>query len=323
MASKKKELKLTRRPDEHYEFPVSAWRWRSDDEFQENISPFTLRGVRNVRLSHRSQSLAQCAFELYRSLSRLTEALDRLRSMIAEGRSGINFPIANGAALEICCDGERLLLYQRRLGLSMDAYGFLHGKEAFERDGKPVSEMADFRALEQLVKDTDELVCGFYKAEKDGEDFLIKLIDMPIELAEDFYLARDCFSVGLDEIGLLLAGRALEGVVRRIMQDRHVLLQSRRGCDPASESDLNDIIEVARRLRWQKGKSRAFPSDAIQLLHWQREVRNAGAHPAVHRGYTDPRTLALAVVELAGQLWKVHQSKSRARLQTSVIVKDW
>jgi hypothetical protein len=305
------------------EFPASSWRWPSDKDFDENVHPFTLGGTRHVHFSHRSMSVAQCAREIFLAVDRLVESLKNLKAIIAGGKSAIDFSVAIGIALEICCDGERLLLHQSRLGQSMGAYGFLHGKDAFERDGKTGRDAANFHALRQLAKDTDVLLTAFYSMQEEGSEFLVPDLKMPPDLAMDFYLARDCFSVGLDDIGLLVAGRGLEGIVRRIIRDRRVQLQIKNSSGLASEADFADVVEVARRLRWRKDETRLFSSDTIQLLHWQRDIRNAGAHPGSRRQSKESRTVARAVLELCDHLWKIHTSNTRAQLKDLLIIKAW
>src|SRR5215471_17825609 len=45
---------------------------------------------------------------------------------------------------------------------------------------------------------------------------LVEGLSLPADLAADFRTARDLFSVGLDEVGGLIAGRGLKGVLRAI-----------------------------------------------------------------------------------------------------------
>jgi hypothetical protein len=56
-------------------------------------------------------------------------------------------------------------------------------------------------------------------------------------------LGRNLFSVGFGEIGLLVAGRGLEGVLRRVAQDGKIFMQPVKGKPrPANEVDFADLV---------------------------------------------------------------------------------
>jgi hypothetical protein len=74
----------------------------------------------------------------------------------------------------------------------------------------------------QLTKDIDGLREGYQRLVREDGQLLIDGLDLPEELTYDFRLARNVFSIGLDEVGLFVAGRGLEKVLRRIARDRKI-----------------------------------------------------------------------------------------------------
>src|SRR6185437_15810335 len=99
-------------------------------------------------------------------------------------------------------------------------------------------------------KDIDQMLSGYYALIQTDHSFLLGTLDLPDPLAADFRLARDLFSTGFDEIGLLVAGRGLEGVLRKIAAARKISLQTKKTA-PASEADSYDLIEVMYRVKWK------------------------------------------------------------------------
>lgn len=59
-----------------------------------------------------------------------------------------------------------------------------------------------------------------------------------IELEADFRLARNLFSIGFDEVGVLIAGRGLEGVLRKVAAMRKIELVVRGNATSVAEADL-------------------------------------------------------------------------------------
>src|SRR5262245_65585889 len=51
---------------------------------------------------------------------------------------------------------------------------------------------------------------------KAEDRFIVGVLDLPPSLESDFRTSRNLFSIGFDEVGLLIAGRRLEGVLRKI-----------------------------------------------------------------------------------------------------------
>src|SRR6185437_14073582 len=130
-------------------------------------------------------------------------------------------------------------------------------------------------------------------------------------------LARNLFSVGFDEVGLLIAGRGLEGVLLEIADVRKISIDVKGKISPAGEADIYDLIEAMFHVRWITNKNRLITQETKTLLHYLRILRNSGAHARTNRQVVSPREKAVVVAETANRLWNDVSSK-RARL-TSVI----
>lgn len=292
---------------------TSSWRWDSDEEFEEYVQPHAINPVRHVRHSYTILSLAQCARELYENLANLRQALEQFETLLEQEPTPDAMEQARTLAIEICHFGESVLVFQKRLVLDMHAYGFVHGKDAIPHAAHQTHRPPTLYDLRQLAEDTRELLDGFEEMARADADFLVSGLRLPDSLLRDFRLARDLFSVGLDEIGLLVAGRGLEGVVRAILAERRI---STPRAKPAAEAHLNEMIDILRQLRWKADKKPFLPRGAAEILHWLRETRNIGAHPQVDEGHPlgPPRELALLVTQAAQRLWQLHTSKRRRHL---------
>src|SRR5258708_10474247 len=104
--------------------------------------------------------------------------------------------------------------------------------------------------IHQLMSDIHELLNGYQEFVQAEDRYLVGSLDLPPSLESDFRLARNLFSVGFDEVGLLIAGRGLEGVLRKIADVRKITLEVKGKMSPASEADVYDLIEAMSRLRW-------------------------------------------------------------------------
>lgn len=300
-------------------FSASSIRWTSDKEFEGRVFPSAFRNNEHVRLSHRLYTLVAWLQEAEHEVRALYKVTDELRKL-SRSTSDLNEAVSKAA--EACIVGERLLLHNKRLALSEYAEEFLHIKDAFasENDNR---KRAGHWDLDHLLKGLDDLSRGLNVLQKGDEFFLTLELNLPKDLKSDFYTARDCFSVGLDEPGLFVAGRGLEGVFRRILRERKVTLQTGAKVKPAAEAEFHDVIEVARRLRWRKDGNLIFSQDTIQLLHWLRTIRNREAHPAASTRAADARTRATLVAETANSFWTLHSTYKRAQLKDTLIIKTW
>ena len=141
--------------------------------------------------------------------------------------------------IELVHAGEALLLHHKRLAVSRAAYGFLHQHDVLEH-WERYNEVRLSREIDQMVVDTHELLRGYRELLDTDERFLLEDLRLPDDLQADFRLARNLFSIGLDDVGLFMAGRGLEGVLRRIAAKRKIVLESKGRTTPVSETDLHD-----------------------------------------------------------------------------------
>jgi hypothetical protein len=299
------------------------WLWASFEEYKERVQPVNRDSPTSMRVAH-NESWYLSQLQLTDAVHELREATDRLRALgFGDNRStGLNqkkLAEARELVLGTVIAGETVLLYNKRLALSSEAYGFLHGKDYAER----LSTCGTWE-INQLVKDAEELLAGIQRQIVEDQGFLLINLDLPKDLLPDFQLAQNLFSVGFDEVGLLIAGRGLEGVLQSIAKTKGLKLNARGKESPAHEADFSDLIEVMYRARWSKDEVRLIDADTRSLLQFLRTMRNSGAHPRhpEQREGRSYRQTAEVVVATVNRIW--HDTKRpRARLQTKVIVRDW
>jgi hypothetical protein len=307
-----------------------AWLWSSWKEYKEFVQPviFNSRGV--FILAARG-SWFHTLHRLSEIVLRVENNLESLNQLGFTGEDNNSPPAdpevvdkAYTLSIDLINHTERLLLYHKRLATSNAAYGFLHQNEVFgqlERD-RPSDQLSI--EIKQLVKDTIELIVGYHEMVETDDQFLVHTLDLPHELAEDFLLSRNLFSVGFDDLGVLVAGRGLEGVLRKLAEKRNVMIEIKGKPEPASDADFHDLIEVMFRLRWKVKRSRLITPEIRALLHYLRAIRNGGAHANIHgRTLTiSPRETTALVAETANRLWK-DITGTRAILDQTSIPKNW
>lgn len=307
-----------------------AWLWSSYNEYAKYVQPVMIKGPGPLR-----RTLHDTWYETEQrhggAIRKLEAALQALVDLGFNGRRETRLPgdkslldPACQVVLELVYAGEELLMLDKRLAKSRASYGFLHQHDIVEHWERYAATDRIFREIDQLVKDTHELLQGLYELHKDDDSFLLDELDLPQELEADFRLARNLFSVGFDDLGVFVAGRGFEGVLRRIAQVRKLSLRSKGGATPAYELDLHDLIELLSKVRWKKTGERLISRDTRVLLQYIRTLRNNAAHPELggaRAGFTSRQTAAL-IADAANALWK-EVSASRAHFDTTVIDKVW
>ncbi|MDA2933698.1 hypothetical protein MYX82_05090 [Acidobacteria bacterium AH-259-D05] len=220
-------------------------------------------------------------------------------------------------------------MYHKRLAMEgRAAYGFLHQRH-FEKHWDRYSAVRIDCELRRLMEGVDELLEGFHRLISDDMWFLLAEVDdLPDFLKEDFILARDLFSVGFDEVGVLAVGRGLEGVVRAIAREKELVIShnSKHNKDkesPACQARLYDLVEALYRVRWQQDGATLIDQTTRNLLHFLRSMRNRSAHPTrdsppQHKNW---REVAVIAARSAQNLWT--EAKSRQGLAEKVIDKTW
>jgi hypothetical protein len=307
-----------------------AWLWTSWKEFLDYVQPALVNRRGLFNLAQRNTTFENDG-HLTEAVREITEAQYSLSELGFKGRD-YNVPPseqsvsdeAKRVVIDLIHAGEELLLYHKRLATSDSAYGFLHQHDLLEHWERYIAAGNLSREIDQLVTDTSELLLGYHQLKDVDDRFLTCHSVLPPELEADFLLARNLFSVGFEEVGVLITGRGLEGVLRKIAQRRKVMIEVRGKVEPASEADVSDLIEVMFRIRWKATGTRLIEQETRALLHYLRTLRNAGAHPH-HDGQqrlTNSREIASIVVETANRLWK-DVTGTRARFYPTTIQKTW
>ena len=305
-----------------------AWLWNSWEEFVKECNPVGIR--RGTFHQCQTDTGLESARHLLESFSKLTEACEELKNL---GFKGQNFPSpkydaawvshVNQQVMEAIYAGEELLLYHKRLAQSDAAYGFLHSNELLDHWDSYVGGNRIVYEVQKLVDDINKLVAGYRHMEREDERLLLEELELPKALEEDFRLARNLFSIGFDEVGLLIAARGLEKVIRRIASDRHIQITIGPKTEPATEADLHDLIEAMARVRWKVKGTALITKETRTLLQYVRTVRNSGAHVGTQdEGTEQLRRTASIIAHAANRLWK-SVSTNRAKLDPTTIVKKW
>lgn len=308
-----------------------AWLWNSWEEYVEYVHPVEVRHSAHWRLSHQI-SWFETDRDLWGAATRLRESAISLRKLGFTGNDRDRPPSspslieqARKIGFEAVGAGEELLLHHKRLATADAAYGFLHQHDILEDEHwdryKQTGRIA--REIHQLASDISELLKGYEEFVQAGDKFIVRSLDLPSSLEADFRLARNLFSVGFDEVGLLIAGRGLEGVVQKIAEVRKISLAAKGKTTPACEANLHDLIEVMCQVRWKTKGTPLIAPETKALLHYIRALRNSGAHPSgKSRPPANPRETATVIAETANRLWK-EVSTTRARLAPTTVTKTW
>jgi hypothetical protein len=305
-----------------------AWLWDSWEEYVKAVRPrFVRPGL--LRISHR-EPWFETESHLFSAVRKLQEAASSLSTLGFTGNdrgrilgNAANSSEARQFVMEALYAGEELLVYHKRLALSDAADGFLHQNDfmehwdRYEKTGRIGSE------IHQLVPDLNELLEGFQEFAQREERFILGDVDLPDQLEADFRLARNLFSVGFDEVALLIAGRGLEGVLRKIADAKKIRLDVKGKTTPASEADLYDLIEAMYQIRWKTKGTRLITPETKALLHYLRTLRNSAAHASLmNKAMASPRETAAVVAQTANRLW-AEVSTTRSRLAPTTVQKTW
>ena len=306
-----------------------AWLWKSWDEYVRAIQPVAFDNSGYAPLAERDP-LFEVDGRLFEAKRRLEERTQTLRKLGFSGRKHDHPPndvgiLGQAQTLVRDCvyAAEELLLYHRRLAESHASYGFLHQHDILKCWGRYAQTGRIFREVHQLVRDIDQLLEGYEELVQAEQAFLVDEIELPESLETDFRTARNLFSIGLDEVGLLIAGRGMEGVLREIASKRKILLEVKAKASPADEADVFDLIETMFRLRWKKSGTRLISPETKNLLHYLRAIRNSGAHAGrARKRMSSPREVAVIIARSASELWN-EVSSTRAQLVPTTVPKSW
>ena len=275
-------------------FVAMIWLWNSWDEYVEAVRPCSVSSPGTLiaaRQASRFESIRQIqghADELGDAITALGQLGFRgERERPPDDRSML--PQARSLTIDLIDAGERMLIYDKSLYKDGVAYGFLHQHVLLEHWDRYASNSRIFIEISQLVTDAEVLLRGYNERIAADERFLIDGLKLPKDLLRDFQTARDLFSVGLDEVGVLIAGRGLEGVLRSIARRHKLTLLVKNRPEPLADGQLNDIVEAMARVRWKATNTPLVSPKTKQLLHYLRALRNSGAHAGGEDDGTAPR----------------------------------
>lgn len=306
-----------------------AWLWDSWEQYVDAVHPVVLDSHGLVRLAKRDPWF-ETEGHLWEAATKLEEKAQSLSKLGFTGSDHDHPPtdpsIIDQAAplvLDAVYAGEKLLLYHKKLAKSDAAYGFLCQNDMLDHWDRYEKTGRISHEIHQLMKDIGKLLQGYQELIQADEKFIVGDLDLPPPLEAEFYLARNLFSMGFDEVGLLVAGRGLEGVLRQIADARKISLVDRGKTSPASEADVYDLIETMFQIRWKTKGTRLITSETKTLLHYLRTLRNSRAHATRgKKSVVSPRETAVVVAETANQLW--HEvTMTRARLTPTAVQKSW
>jgi hypothetical protein len=306
-----------------------AWLWDSWEEYVYIVRPVVMDNPLRWRMSH-ADSWFQTQHSLYKAVTELQEKSHALHQLGFKGGNDITpahdealVDQARPVVRDTVYAGEELLLYHKRLAKSKASYGFLHQHGLPDYWHRYAQTHRIIREINQFVSDVTALLDGFDEMIQAEDEFIIGSVELPAPLDADFRLARNLFSVGFDEVGLLISGRGLEGVLRKIADVRKISMVAKGKSLAASEVDLYDLIEAMYQLRWKAQQTRLISPETKALLHYLRILRNKGAHHATGtRSVVNLREKAVLVAETANRLWS-EVAGTKARLDPKVVQKTW
>ncbi len=199
--------------------------WTSYEEYSDYIQAQYVE--RNLFRHRTSQSLLDQITELQRSADTMSAAAHQLSELGYDGDRGrpsedsdSALPSARGICIDLCQHGEEVLMYAKGLAQSYEADDFLPEKDILENWDRYDGSDRIHDELNELVAPAWTLYNGLQNAINGTEEFLLDQLDrdFPDVLKRDFIVARDQFSVGLEEAGFLSAGRGLEGVLTPLLR---------------------------------------------------------------------------------------------------------
>lgn len=304
-----------------------AWLWNSWEEFKRHVEPVAVQRGRFTHFRHSTElEMLGELLEAVRDLRKASDALGRLGfddQMKMQARDEKTMHEARNEVINAVYAGEALLLFHKRLAMTDAPYGFLHAHDILEHWDRYAANLRILREIQQLTKDVDKLLAGYDQVARDDERLFLEGLELPEELEDEFRLARNLFSIGLDEVGLFTAARGLEKVLRKIAQDRRLVTVLKNKQKPTEEVDFYDLIETLARVSWKSSRVSLISADTKALLHYLRTLRNRGAHKRHGRSEDEGiREKACLVAKTAGQLWGSVHGK-RARLDPLIVAKDW
>jgi hypothetical protein len=295
--------------------------WQSFEEYKKAVLP------RFVNQGHFSQARSATAFGMLQHLHERATHLSTLIPILTEMHSKLfldgatPYPLLPAITMAVE-DGEYVLLCYPRLTGGRPFHRFVTATDII--DGFADDPIEEQRwALGAFLQACRDLLADLAAMAEDDVSFLVSELKVPDNLASDFYLARDLFSVDLDGVGVLVAARGLEGVLRRVAEWQQITLVTGRGQQRACDAEMRDVIEVMHHARWKATKRALISTEMKGLLHYLRAVRNSDAHSSPERPTrAAARETASLIAKAANDVWR-QCTRPRVRLETRAINKTF
>jgi|UniRef100_A0AAT9JAJ1 hypothetical protein len=304
--------------------------WNSFDEFKNYVNPYFIDhrgpydGMMVECLFNNMMNLTKHFLEFYDSV----EKLERLVRSQPEGERWNKDILTKTLDLveTISSLAEYIFLYFPELAKSRYAYDFLYAKDLHLHWERYSQTRRIEREIKEYLRAAKKLLDGFYELTEEFNRFLMDEIkDLPPDLQKDFRVARDLFSVGMEEQGVFAALRGLEGVLRRISKNLGVTI-TKKGKDkqePLHEQSLADLTGGLYRVRWKDNSERVITQEIKSLVDFLRNLRNKRAHPDDSPDIVDNwREIAITTARAANKLWKISKGGKR-EVESTRVVRDW
>ena len=305
-----------------------AWLWASHEEYEKFVHPIMFKDYKNFDhvmsytwatmediLCNASRLLDKYKLDIFNLLQHSKDVSFKNKRLMISLKDMVTVLIESG---------ERLLFFHKRLAIDSSSNSFLQDKNMIEHWDRYAQSDRIFDEIEQIRLVVDDLLMGYHTMAADDGTFLISPMTLPDDTMSDFKLAQNLFSVGFDDVGVLIACRGLETALRTVAEKKCVEIEVKNKRVPAHEADMHNVIEALYRIRWRATKRRVISLETRNLLHYLRSIRNSSAHS--HQGRTDiiikPRETAIIVAGTAREIWKV-ASRPRARVDAKVLEKCW
>ncbi|AGK60967.1 hypothetical protein Asulf_00963 [Archaeoglobus sulfaticallidus PM70-1] len=303
--------------------------WKSFDEFEKYVNPFFINH-QGPYIGMKQSCLFENIMEVLKSLSEFSNAVEQLEKLIRnypnkkdwEEESNLS-KLAYHLITAISYHGEYIFLYFPKLAKSRYASDFLHAKDLhihWERYNQTRKRIEVKRYLDAAKKLLDE----FYEIVEEFDWFLMEEIrDLPTDLQKDFRVARDLFSVGMEEQGVFAALRGLEGVLRRISKNLGVKIIKKDKQEPLHKQSLTNLTEGLYRVRWRDNGERVVTKEIKDLIKFLISLRNKKAHPDDTTDIFDNwREIAITTARAANGLWVISKEGKR-EVESTEVIRDW
>lgn len=168
-------------------------------------------------------------------------------------------------------------------------------------------------AAKELSRKLDDII-------KENENFLLDEVnELPEDLQQDFRVARDLFSVGMEESGVFASLRGLEGVLREVSKRLGLEIQKKKKQEALSDQDLAVIIDKLYEIKWKDNNETILSQPNATFIHFLRQLRNKTAHSdETLKTFHSWREAASFSARTAKSIWEASNEGTR-EVKTQVV----